>query len=303
MQSLAFKYFLEVAHHGSLSAASESLDVAISAISRQISQLEQRVGMPLFERGARGMTLTAAGHLLLTHAQRQKLETEAALQDISRLKGLQQHHIRIACSQGLANEMVPKAIATFQHDCPETLFSLWVGSALAASERVAAGKSDMAITFSTRPASNVVVRYAHRSAALAIMHKQHPLAKHERLSLKEIVMYPVALTDTDTSTRKIFDMACNMSNIDIEPVLESNYAEALHAYVRSNSAVLFASYVSMADRLERNDLVVRPVTDAEMHSRSIQVQVMEGRLLPSSIERFIDLIIEDLEAKRLAEPR
>lgn len=302
MQSLAFKYFVEVAQRGSLSAASESLEVAISAISRQISQLEQRVGAPLFERGVRGMTLTASGRLLLSHAQRQTLETEATLQEIARLQGMEQSHIRIACSQGLANEMVPKAIADFQRLRPGTTFALWVGGAVAASERVAAGESDMAITFSTRPVSNVVVHYAHRSPALAIMHRDHPLAGRPRLSLTELKAYPIALTDTTTSTRKLFDMACNMSGLSIEPVLNSNYAEALHAYVRNSLGILFASYVSMADRLVRNDLVAVPVTDAEMHSRSIQVQLMKDRLLPPAIREFIDLIVQDLESKRQAEP-
>ncbi|TCV00571.1 LysR family transcriptional regulator [Paracandidimonas soli] len=302
MQSLAFKYFMEVAKRGSLSAASESLGVAISAISRQISHLEQRVGAALFERGVRGMVLTLAGQVLLTHAQRQVLETEAALQEISKLQGMEQSHIRIACSQGLANEMVPKAIADFQRLRPGTTFALWGGGAAGASDRVAMGESDMAITFSTRPVSNVTVHYAHRSPALAVMHKNHPLAQRSRLSLMELKEYPIALTDASTSTRKLFDMACNMNGLQIEPILNSNYAEALHAYVRNGLGVLFASYVSIADRLARNDLVAIPVTDAEMHSRSVQVQLMKGRLLPSAIKEFIDLIVRDLEEKGRAEP-
>ncbi|AYR19509.1 LysR family transcriptional regulator [Alcaligenes faecalis] len=302
MQSQAFTYFIEVANSGSLSAASETLGVAVSAISRQISQLEKRVGSQLFERGVRGMTLTGAGQLLLAHAQRQILETGATLQEIARLQGMEQSHIRIACSQGLANEMVPKAIAHFQKLHPSTTFALWVGGAVAASERVATGQSDLAITFSTRPVSNVTVHYVHRSPALAVMRNNHPLANQARLTLQELKDYPIALTDTNTSTRKLFDMACNLSGLQIEPVLNSNYAEALHSYVRNSWGILFASYVSIADRLKRNQLVAIPVVDAEMHSRSIQVQLMKGRLLPSSIKDFINLIVHDLEENRKSEP-
>lgn len=303
MQSLAFKYFVEVAKSGSLSAASENLDVAISAISRQISQLEQRVGAALFDRGGRGMVLTPSGQLLLVHAQRQTLETESTLQEIARLQGMEQSHIRIACSQGLANEMVPNAIANFQREKSGITFALWVGGAVAASERVAAGESDLAITFSISPVLNVDVPYSYRSPAMAIMNRLHPLAHKRRLSLSEIQAYPIALTDKTTSTRKLFDMACNMSDLHIEPVLNSNYAEALHAYVRNSQAILFASYVSMADRLVRDDLVAIPVTDAEMHSRSVQIQVMKDRLLPPSVQAFIALLVQDLEAKREQAPQ
>jgi DNA-binding transcriptional LysR family regulator len=80
MQSLATKYFYEVALKGSLTAASEALHVAVSAISRQISGLEEEVGASLFLRSARGMVLTEAGQILLRHVRRTELETSAVVQ-------------------------------------------------------------------------------------------------------------------------------------------------------------------------------------------------------------------------------
>ncbi|VEA68661.1 Cyn operon transcriptional activator [Serratia rubidaea] len=64
MISSEMRFFLAVASCGSLSAASEQLFVAVSAISRKIQRLEAQVGAPLFERHARGMVLTEAGRFL-----------------------------------------------------------------------------------------------------------------------------------------------------------------------------------------------------------------------------------------------
>src|SRR5690606_9492701 len=107
MESLAVRYFYEVAQKGSLSAASESLHVAVSAISRQVSALEQDLGSPLFLRSARGMVLTEAGELLLRHVRRATLEDQAVRASIASLRGAGHSVLRIACTQGLANDFLP----------------------------------------------------------------------------------------------------------------------------------------------------------------------------------------------------
>src|SRR3546814_8413147 len=83
MQSLATKYFYEVALKGSLTAASESLHVAVSAISRQITGLEEEVGAALFIRSARGMVPTEAGQILLRHVRSEEHTSE--LQSLMRI--------------------------------------------------------------------------------------------------------------------------------------------------------------------------------------------------------------------------
>ncbi len=287
MNGLALKYFLEVCRTGSLSAASAASHVAISAISRQISQLEEQVGSPLFQRTSRGMQPTEAGSMLLAHARRTALETASTLAAIASLRGMQGREIRVASSQGPANDLVPAAMAEFRKQHPETRYSLHVGASQEATQRVADGDSDIAVTFSVTPHSGVVVQHAWRARVLAIMAAGHPLAHRPIVSLAELGKFPLALTDKGTSTRTLFDISCGMANLPIEPVLSSNYAGSLHAFVRESNAILLAGYVSIAERLARNGLVARPIQDAEMQSRSLQIQTMAGRLLSSDVESFI----------------
>src|SRR5689334_14869492 len=65
--SIPMRHFLEVARSGSVSQAAARLFVASSAVSRQITKLEDSLGTPLFERHARGMALNAAGERLAAH--------------------------------------------------------------------------------------------------------------------------------------------------------------------------------------------------------------------------------------------
>lgn len=296
MNGLAIKYFLEVCKTGSLSAASQSAHVAISAISRQISHLEEQVGATLFERTSRGMQLTDAGKLLLAHARRVELETESTLAEIASLRGMHGREIRVASSQGPANDLVPEAMAHFRRRFPDTRFGLHVSAAADATHRVAEGDSDIAVTFSVTPHPGIVVQHAWPARVLAVMSRNHPLAQRPVVTLHDLQQYPLALTGKGTSTRTLFEMSCGLANVLIEPVLDSNYAGSLHAFVRESDAILLAGYVSIAQRLARNNLVARPIEGAEMQSRSLQIQTMKGRLLSSNVQAFIAHLASMLDA-------
>jgi DNA-binding transcriptional LysR family regulator len=303
MNESALRYFMAVAMSGSLSAASATLHVAISAISRQINKLEEQVGAPLFERAPRGMVLTEAGRLLLAHARRTALESEAVLQAIASLHGAAANEIRIACSQGLAEDVVPSAIAAFRASHPDTRFHVVVGVAAEIGRLIADGDVDLAIAFNLEPGNGVVVRHAQRSPLFAVMAAGHPLAGRSRVTLSDLSRHPLAVTSQATTTRKLLDAACGMAGVRIDPVYTSSHGGALYAFVRDSDAILLAGYVSVAARLAHDGLVARPVDNIEMQSRSLQVQVMAGRLLPDVVERFIHAIVARLQALDAATPR
>jgi len=287
MLNQAVKYFLEVAQSGSLSAASAHLHVAVSAISRQISRLEEEVGAPLFDRASRGMTLTEAGQVMLAHARRTALESDATLNAIAALQRSPGNLIRVSCSQGLANDLIPAAMAHFRKVHPETRFQLWVGQSSLASQRVVEGESDIAMTFSVQPVQGIEVRHAQQSRVLAVMAADHPLATHEKVSIEDMLQYPMALSDVGTVTRTMFDRSLGMAGTYMQATMTSNHASALHSYVRESDSILLAGYVSMATVLGRDNLVAVKIADPEMQFRSLQIQVMAGRLLPERVEQFV----------------
>jgi DNA-binding transcriptional LysR family regulator len=303
MNDGALRYFMEVARSGSLSAASAKLHVAISAISRQIAKLEEQVGAPLFERAPRGMVLTDAGRLLLAHARRMALESDAVLQAIASLHSSLGNEIRIACSQGLAEDVVPSAIAAFRKYYPATRFHVMVGVTAEIGKLVSDGDVDLAIAFNLEPGKGVVVRHAQRSPLFAVMSASHPLARQSAVTLDDLRAHPLAVTSQVTTTRMLLDMACNMAGVLIEPVYTSSHGGALYAFVRDSDAILLAGYVSVAARLSHDGLVAKPIDNIEMQSRSLQVQVMAGRQLPEVVERFIADIVARLQALEAATPK
>src|SRR5947209_412324 len=84
----------EVAYRGSLSAAAEALSYTQSAVSQQIAALESETGMALLERHPRGVSLTAAGHTLIAHAEAILAEIDAAEHPLARRKRVRLENLR-----------------------------------------------------------------------------------------------------------------------------------------------------------------------------------------------------------------
>lgn len=299
MLDVSLKYFVAVAQAGSLSAASKQLHVAVSAISRQIARLEDQVGASLFERAPRGMVLSEAGRLLLAHARRTVLESEEVMRQIAGLQGTPHDEIRIGASEGPAQGFLPVAMVDFRRHYPRTRFSLQVLTPPQAMRQVASGEIDVAVTFNVEPAQGVAVVHSWRAPVYAVMSATHRLADRGSLQLKDVLAYPLALTDDKSTARRLLNRTCALENMTLQAALISNYSPALHGFVRNSDAIMFAGYISVADRLAQDGLVALPVISAELQSRNLQIQTMAGRLLPASVARFIEHLkarIDDLEA-------
>jgi DNA-binding transcriptional LysR family regulator len=120
------RYFYEVARTGSIREASARLSVTPSSISRQIQNLEHEVRMPLFERQARGMTLTSAGELYMAYARSVLLELDRLYSDIDDLRGLRRGRIRIHTIEGIVADTLLAAVAQFRERFPGVTFEVMV---------------------------------------------------------------------------------------------------------------------------------------------------------------------------------
>jgi DNA-binding transcriptional LysR family regulator len=293
MHGIALKYFAEVAATGSLSAASERLFVAVSAISRQITKLEAQVGAPLFDRGPRGMVLSDAGQMLLVHARRTLLESEAVLHEIASLRGTTRGGIRIASVEGPAHGFLPGVIAGFRASHPHARFDLYVCSPAVGTRRVTDGESDLALTFNVEQSKGAVLRHAERAPVCAVMSTRHPLARQSQVTLGELAAYPIAIGG-GALARKLLDVACQAENIVLEPALLATHSAALPGFVQDGMGIMLAGYISVADMIGPASLAIRPIDNPGLWGRTLQIQTMAGRVLPEIVEAFVSHLINVL---------
>jgi DNA-binding transcriptional LysR family regulator len=299
VQSIALRHFLEVARCGSISEASEHLNVAASAVSRQIAKLERDMNCVLFERRARGMLLSDAGARLAAYARKAELEAREVIAEIRDLQGLQRGVVKIGCSEGFAMEFLPGAIAEFRREYQGIHFTLEVFPPTVATEKVRTGEVDLALTFSLSPEREIKVEHAFLGIIKAIVANNHPLAGRAQVTLAELQPYPIALPMPNTTLRQLFDICCSVQGLYFEPALTSNYFGAMYQFVMDGGGISLAGELTLHNRVVHRDVQAIAIADGEMQKRRVELQSMAGRTLPSAVGVFRDFLVAKLAA---AEP-
>jgi DNA-binding transcriptional LysR family regulator len=110
--------FLAVARYGSITGAAQALGFTQSAVSRQVATLEAQTGTRLFDRLARGVTLTDEGRCLLPHAEAMVSRLATARRDLDALRGLGAGRLRVGAFPTALAALVPRALAAFRSANP-----------------------------------------------------------------------------------------------------------------------------------------------------------------------------------------
>jgi DNA-binding transcriptional LysR family regulator len=288
-------YFSVVAQAGSLTSATEKLGLTVSALSRHIAKLEGDLGVPLFERHARGMVLSHAGRLLLRHAQRTLADAQSVFEEIQGEERQRSRTMTIACTEGFAFDFLPVSLAGFCSKHPDVVIRLEVVPADRVSQLLLSGEASIALAFSFKPEPGVVVQFTQRAPVMALMHLRHPLAGRPKIALKDLPAYPVLLQDKGTTNRQLFDIACNVEGIEIVPMMTSRYVAALYRFAQVvPDAIMPSGYVSVAKRIAADKLTAIPFENPLLTQRRLQVMTLAGRQLDELTEVCLQWITEDL---------
>nr|WP_218166351.1 MULTISPECIES: LysR family transcriptional regulator [unclassified Pseudomonas] len=275
---------------GSLAAAGERLHIAPSAVSRQISLLEETIGVPLFERRPRGMQPTAAGNALADHARRALLEEQSLLSELRAGDYPGAKVVRLVSTEGLSRYFLPQVLIRHYQQNPVFQYVLEVMSPHECADKVRRGEADVGLVFSTEPVEGVEVRHSSRSPIRAVMRVGHPLAAVRQLSLRSLSAYPLALTPKGSTQRQLFDLVCQMEGLTFNHVMTCNYSGAIHEFVRNTDTIAFGGAIS--HRANGSDeLTSVALSDPQFSDRAIQVLTMPKRALPVALERFIESLV------------
>jgi len=295
MLTTEVRYFLAVVDAGSLSAASQHLFVATSAISRQIQQLEDKTGVPLFERHARGMTLTEAGRIFERHVRQSQQAMESTLSEMKGRTALQRTTINIACPDGLAWNLLPALCSQFRQQYPSVSFHLKVGSSSQILENLNRGGCDLALQFCLHSERRVQVLGSWPAPIMVAMSAKHPLAV-KSFSLQDLSSYPIALPDQTTTVRQLFDLSCQLHGVFIEPMFTCNNFSSLYHFLMLNPlAITFCSQFTI--RSESNDppFIMRNLLNNTLAERTLQLHQLPGRYQTASVRLFINFLEKALQ--------
>jgi DNA-binding transcriptional LysR family regulator len=286
MQLRALMYFDELVRTSSMRQAAENLNVAPTAISRQIENLEYHFGAPLVERSARGVKLTAAGELLAARAGRTLRELDHVGQLIEDLKGLQAIHANGAT---VANLLAP-ALAEFSLRYPKLHFEVTISSARQAVEAVNSGEADIAVTLFAPQVSGTKVRLRSEIAYDLIVAPGHPAAGKPDVTLKDIADYPLALPDQSFGFRQAFDALFGKAGLDFEAVFVTSSLEMLKELVLSGAAATLLPALTVRREIEAGQLRAVPLAAKSAIRTHVDLCVAPDRQLSFAATKLLDFI-------------
>jgi DNA-binding transcriptional LysR family regulator len=296
MMKSAIRYFSEVVQRGSIRAAAGELGVAQSAISRQLQALERELGAPLLERRPRGVALTPAGELVFAYARETTFHTERLSSEIDALQGLRRGHVRIHAIEAMVPHLLPRAIDAFLAQFPGINFEVEVAGTDRVQVALREGRAEIGIGFCPEPAKDIRRVFQVKEPLFAFVAPDHPLAPRNRISVRELVTWPVAVPSRQTGTRRLFDGACQQHQIEVRPALETNSVELMHRFAMEGHGVAILTRLTCVESLRTRQLVALRFQEAEMNQGTIDVITLAGRRLPVAAERFLVPLRRLLEA-------
>ncbi|MGG1946919.1 LysR family transcriptional regulator [Trinickia sp. NRRL B-1857] len=287
--------FYEVARAGSVSAGAEKLCVSQPAVTREIRELEERIGMTLFDRLPRGVALTEAGKVLFEYAERIFTLADAAQNQLKELGGLGAGHTKIGASGTLGVYYVPEIVARFNARHPRVAIDLTVTN----TERVEAGLRDLTFTigFIEGPFDDSILsaRRIGSDEIAVVAAAGHPRAGR-KLAARELVDQAVIMREPGSGTRAIVEEAYRRAGLDIVPLMSVSDTEAIKRMLLSKRALAYVSALSVKEELRRGELTIIEVKDLRIE-RPLHMVWLKSRSLSPSSQAMFDLVVMESNAR------
>ena len=299
LDSRLLRYFLAVVREGSVRGASGKLHVAASAISRQISDLEAKLGLPLLERLPRGVIPTEAGVAIAGYARQQMEDGERLIDYLKQLHGLRQGAVRISCGEGFMGDLVENALLPFSDVYPEIRYQLLLGTTQDILGAVAEGTADIGLAYN--PPSHAGVRSAaiSRQPLCLIVGAAHPRWSASAVELRDLANERLAMLTRQHGIRQLVGRAEAEIGLHLVPDLESNSIDALRRFVLSGRGVTLLPRFTAANEIAQERLRAVPLLDTQLAAASAHLLVRSQRRLPGAVEQMVAFVTTRMQAFRL----
>lgn len=238
MKLSQLRHFLAIADTGSLRAAARHLGLAQPALTRSMQDLERELDVALFERGARGVTLTEMGTRLLVRARTVHHEVRRAQEEIAQLQGATEGTLNVCLSTVPHIALFPYALKAFRARYPEVQMDVLDGVFPTIEAKLKNGVLDCYVgpAPDQLPGSELVVEKLFDNTRVIICRRGHPLVKAR--SLRE-------LADAEWVTTSITFRA----EQELGPLFEQHGLGPPKLVLRAHSALTYITAIAYSDFL------------------------------------------------------
>lgn len=291
MELRQLRYFVEVAEREHISEAAEHLHVAQSAISRQIANLEEELGTPLFERIGRNVKLTPIGKTFLEHTITALKAIDFAAKQVEEYLDPAKGVIKIGFPTSLASYVLPTVISAFKKEYPDVSFQLRQGSYKFLIEAVKNRELNLAFLGPLPPKDETIETHVLFSENIhALLPANHRLAKESSLHLKDLREEEFVFFPEGYILNQLANDACRAAGFVPKVSSEGEDMDALKGLVAAGIGCTLLPESSLYDSTPR--LTVKVPIHSPAIRRTVGIITPINRELAPSEQVFLMFVKE-----------
>ncbi len=288
MDIQVLKNFLLVAQEENITRASEILHISQPTLSRQIQNLEEEFGQPLFVRNNKKVRLTNQGALLQQRASEIIELYQKTQNEINPTPGIVSGDIRIAVSEASVMKRIFELGKQFQMKYPMARLRILNGDNIAVADLIRSGIADFGVLFGLIDEKQFdSFRIGDTESVGVLMPAGHPLSAKDSLDMEDLEGYPLIVHQD--SVRKIPGAYRN----DFDGIVfKATYTMVLSAVKMVEAGLGIAIIIDNIISLDSNGLVTRPLRDPMRVSSALAWK--KNGILPHQSSLFLNMLIEGI---------
>ena len=276
---------------GSVTAAAEQLHVSQPALTREIRELEERLGVALFDRLPRGMQLTEAGQMLAEYARQIFRLADAAEAAVGEFAGLKRGHLVVASSRTIGTYLMPALMDAYRDLYPGVTIELVISNSEQVKSAVLGQRCQLGLIEGPYGDDAFEVMSLGDDEIMAVAGPGHPLARRRTLNAAALSDVELVMREEGSGTREVVEQAYAAHGLSLDPALVVGSQEAIKRLLRIGHAVSWVSRLSVQDELESGALVQLPVADIRV-ARNLHMLWRKGQTLSPAARAFRKLTTE-----------
>ena len=298
MEIRQLRAFVAIAEARTFTAGAKRVNVTQAAISMQIRQLEEEVGLQLFTRTPRCVILTQAGEHLLQRARKILREHDAALAEIAELGGVEHGRLRIgSASAEFATGQLPSILGKLKESFPNAEMSVCAGTSQTLVEKIRHGDIDIAFVSLPVTNSSITTELLYSDEIVAIGHPDHPLAKQKTIAAATLAEQNLILGERGGNTRRMIDDFFHAAGLRPNVVMELSRQEAINQMVENGLGVGTAGAKAIAGEVAEKRVVSWQIEGARINWDLGLARLRGGYYSPIA-KTFVELCKESFDERK-----
>lgn len=293
MHAAVLRYIEQVARMGSIRRAASALNVASSAVNRQILKLEADIGTPLFDRAGNGVRPTVAGEFVIRHARDTLAKWQSTRLEIAALSGDIHGEVRVVTIPSPIVRLLPRAIGKTSRQHPHISYRIIDASPNEHAEEMRTGRPDIAVLFIDRRYRGYQVMTRIRMRLGAVMRPDHPLGKRQELTLTECAAYPVVMLNDPWILNATAEAEFTHSGAQFKALVITNSLAMTKESIHTGLGIGFFTPLGFVDELKAGELVHVPLAEPDLSASEIGLLIHRDRQSYPAVQALGDNLIAE----------